>query len=254
MTWLLDCDGVIWLQDEALPGAVEAVCELRAGGTRVVMLTNNSFHRHSDYLAKLARLGMPTEREDLLSSAMAAALLVEKGERALVLGGPGLIEELQARGVDVVLAADRGDPGPVDAVVVGLDPSFDYKMLAVAAKSLHGGARLIGSNEDATFPTADGALPGAGALLVAVACAGQATPVVAGKPHAPTVGLIKERIGDVEMVVGDRPSTDGVLARRLGTRFGLVLTGVTPPGHGPVDPEPDLESPDLASLVAATCR
>ena len=56
------------------------------------------------------------------------------------------------------------------------------------------------------------------------------------------------------MVVGDRPSTDGLLARRLGTRFGLVLTGVTPSGHGPFDPEPDLEAPDLASLVAATCR
>ena len=136
----------------------------------------------------------------------------------------------------------------------GLDPSFDYASLAVAAKALHGGARLIGTNEDATFPTADGALPGAGSLLAAVACAGQATPVVAGKPHAPTVGLVNERIGDVEMVVGDRPRPTALLARRLGTRFGLVLTGVTPPGHGPFDPEPDLEAPTCFASSRATCR
>ena len=53
----------------------------------------------------------------------------------------------------------------------------------------------------------------------------------------------------VEIVVGDRASTDGLLARRLETRFGLVLTGVTRPGHGALDPDPDLEAPDLLSLV-----
>jgi ribonucleotide monophosphatase NagD (HAD superfamily) len=92
-------------------------------------------------------------------------------------------------------------------------------------------------------------MPGAGSLLAAVALAGQVEPVVAGKPHGSTIRLVEERVGKVEMVVGDRPSTDGVLARRLGARFGLVLTGVTPPGHGPVDPEPDVEAPDLAALV-----
>ena len=252
MTWLLDCDGVVWLQDEALPGAAEALSSLRASGTRVVMLTNNSYPRRSDHLAKLERLGMPTAPDDLLSSAMAAALLLEKGERALVLGGPGLLEELTARGVDTISPAEGGVAGHVHAVVVGMDPSFDYRSLALATKALHAGARLIGSNEDATFPTPDGVLPGAGALLAAVACAGQVSPVVAGKPHSPTLRLVRERIGQVEMVVGDRPSTDGVLARRLAARFGLVLTGVTPPTHGPLDPAPDIEAPDLLSLVHAT--
>lgn len=251
MTWLLDCDGVVWLQEQALPGAAEAVSRLRASGTRVVLLTNNSYPRRSDHLAKLARLGMPTDPEDLLTSAMAAALLLERGERALVLGGPGLMEELTARGVVTVKPSEPGEVGHLDAVVVGMDPSFDYRSLALAATALHAGARLVGSNEDATFPTPDGVLPGAGALLAAVACAGQATPVVAGKPHAPTVGLVQERIGEVEMVVGDRPSTDGLLARRLRTRFGLVLTGVTPPVHGPLDPEPDVEASDLLALVRA---
>jgi 4-nitrophenyl phosphatase len=251
MTWLLDCDGVVWLADEPIQGAAEAVASLRSSGHRVVMLTNNSYPRRSDHLAKLERMGMPTDPEDVLTSAMAAALLLEPGERALVLGGPGVIEELTARNVATVRPGTSSDIGTVDAVVVGMYPSFDYSSLAVAATAIHAGARLIGTNEDATFPTPTGLLPGAGSLLAAVATAGQVDPIVAGKPHPPTVSLVHERIGKVEMVVGDRPSTDGVLARRLATRFGLVLTGVTPAGHGPVDPEPDREVPDLLSLVKA---
>ncbi len=139
----------------------------------------------------------------------------------------------------------------MDAVVVGMDPSFDYSSLVAATKALRSGARLIGTNDDATFPAPEGALPGAGSLLAAVASAGQSEPTIAGKPYPPTVGLVRDRIGDVAMVVGDRPSTDGLLARRLEARFGLVLTGVTPSGHGPVDPEPSIERPDLLALVEA---
>ena len=253
MTWLLDCDGVVWLADQVIPGAPEAVAKLRAAGVRVVFLTNNSYPRRSDHVAKLERLGIPTAPEDVLSSAMAAASLLHPGERALVLGGPGVIEELTARGVVTVVAgADAGAPvAEVDAVVVGMDPSFNYSSLAAAAAALHAGARLIGTNDDATFPAPGAVLPGAGSLLAAVARAGQADPIVAGKPYPPTVGLVHERIGEVAAVVGDRPSTDGLLARRLGTRFGLVLTGVTPPGHGAVDPEPDVEAADLLALVRA---
>jgi 4-nitrophenyl phosphatase len=249
MTWLLDCDGVVWLADTAIPGASEAVNALRASGTRVVLLTNNSYPKRSDHIAKLDRLGMPTDPADVLTSAMAAALLLEPGERALVLGGPGVIEELTARGVSTVTPSEGREVGPVDAVVVGMFPGFDYAALVLAAKALHAGARLIGTNEDATFPTPQGMLPGAGSLLSAVAVAGQAEPTVAGKPHPPTVGLVHANVGDVEIVVGDRASTDGRLARRLETRFGLVLSGVTPHDHGRLDPEPDVEAPDLASLV-----
>jgi len=249
VTWLLDCDGVVWLAEQAIPGAAEAVRKLRASGLRVVFLTNNSYPRCSDHLEKLERLGMPTEPEDILSSAMAVAVLLEPGERALVLGGPGVIEELALRGVTTITPGADRRPGPIDAVVVGMDPSFDFAALSAATAALHAGARLIATNDDATFPAPEGLLPGAGSLLAAVATAGQARPAIAGKPHLPTVQLVRDRIGDVEVVVGDRPSTDGLLARGLRTRFALVLTGVTPAAHGPLDPAPDLEAPDLLALV-----
>jgi ribonucleotide monophosphatase NagD (HAD superfamily) len=63
------------------------------------------------------------------------------------------------------------------------------------------------------------------------------------------VALLRARAGDAVLVVGDRPSTDGALARRLGLPFALVRTGVTSDGREPMVVEPDEEAPDLLSLV-----
>ncbi|MGD0084110.1 MAG: HAD-IIA family hydrolase [Acidimicrobiales bacterium] len=249
MTWILDCDGVIWLADDPIPGAADAVRRLRAGGTRVVFLTNNSYPTRAEHLAKLERMAMASDPSDLITSSMAAAALLEPGERALMLGGPGIREALEARGVEAVEPGSvQGEEG-FDAVVVGFDLGFDFSRLAAAATALRAGARLIATNDDATFPTSSGLLPGAGSFVAAVATAGGATAEVAGKPFGPVVDLVRRTLGPVEVVVGDRPSTDGKLAERLGAKFALVLTGVTLRGHAPVEPEPAVEADDLAAVV-----
>jgi ribonucleotide monophosphatase NagD (HAD superfamily) len=225
MAWVLDCDGVIWLADEPIAGAVAAIARLRESGERVVFLTNNSWPRVAEHVAKLQAMGIPTDPDDVVTSSMAAARLISPGE---------------------------GDPMTVQSVVVGMDLGFSYARLSAATTALRAGkARLIATNEDATFPTAHGLLPGAGSVVSAVATAGGVSPIVAGKPYKPVAELLADRVGSVSMMVGDRPSTDGRMARVLGVPFGLVLTGVTPKGHGPVDPVPDLEAADLGALVDA---
>ncbi|MEZ0285639.1 MAG: HAD-IIA family hydrolase [Thermoleophilia bacterium] len=244
-TWALDLDGVLWRGAMPIPGAADAVARLRARRDRVVFLTNNAAPTISEHLAKLEGMGVPAAAEDLLTSAQAAATLLEPGSTALACAGPGVREALGARGVRMVEA------GPADAVVVGWHREFDFSRLARAADAVRRGARLIGTNEDATFPTPEGLLPGAGALLAAVAYASGARAEVAGKPHAPMRRLVAERIGPVTTVVGDRPSTDGALARALDARFALVLSGVT--GERELDglqPAPDAVAPDLAALVS----
>ncbi|HSJ72760.1 MAG TPA: HAD-IIA family hydrolase [Miltoncostaeaceae bacterium] len=243
-TWALDLDGVLWRGEMPIPGAADAVARLRGRGVRVVFLTNNAAPTVAAHLAKLERMGVAAGADDLLTSAQAAATMLEPGSTALACAGPGVREALAGRGVRIV------ETGPADAVVVGWHREFDFSRLARAAGAVRGGARLIGTNEDATFPTPDGLLPGAGALLAAVATASGATPDVAGKPHAPMRRLIAGRVGPVATVVGDRPSTDGALARALGARFALVLSGVT--GAQELDrlqPAPDAVAADLAALV-----
>jgi len=107
----------------------------------------------------------------------------------------------------------------------------------------------LATNDDASYPTALGLTPGGGALAAAVAYASGVEPEVAGKPHEPMVSLTRRRAGDIEMMVGDRPSTDGRFARRLRARFGLVLSGVTTEADLPGHPPADVVAPDLAALV-----
>ncbi|MGI8685954.1 MAG: HAD-IIA family hydrolase [Acidimicrobiales bacterium] len=243
MTWALDLDGVLWRGDTAIPGSAGAVAALRSRGERVVFLTNNSHERVDAYVAKLERVGVSAAPDDVVTSGQAAAQLLERGTTALVCGGPGVVEALDAAGVKVV------EEGPADAVVVGWHSSFDYERLTIATCAVLDGARLVGTNDDATYPTADGLIPGGGAILAAIAYASGATPEVAGKPNQAMVDLVAGRVGPVEVMVGDRPNTDGLLARNMGARFGLVLSGVTKESDLPVEPEPDFVAPDLATLV-----
>ena len=256
MTWILDLDGVVWLGPEPIPGSVDAVRRLRAAGERVLFLTNNSSAPIGDYLAKLVGLGIPAEAGDLLTSAQAAARLLEPGMTALVCAGPGVDEALRARGVTTVRE------GSADAVVVGWHTDFDYARLTAAFRAVHAGARLIGTNDDPTYPTPDGPLPGGGSILAAVATAAGIAAEIAGKPHAPMAALVRDRLalddtdgtdgtdGDHGVVlVGDRMSTDGLMAARLGVPFGLVLTGVTTTADLPVTPAPAFVADDLSTLV-----
>jgi 4-nitrophenyl phosphatase len=245
VAWVLDLDGVLWLDGVAIPGAANAVARLRAHGTKVVFLTNNSAPTVSEHLARLRQIGVPAGDGDLITSAQAAASMLEPGSSALVCAGAGVTEALTRRGVRAVRS------GRVDAVIVGFHQDFDNDRLTAASRAVLNGARLIGTNADPTYPTPTGPIPGGGALLAAVAYATGADPEIAGKPGRPVAALVAERVGRVDVVVGDRPSTDGRLARVLDARFALVLTGVTSADDLPVDPAPDVVAEDLAGVVNA---
>lgn len=252
--WLLDLDGVLWLGEKPIPHAADAVNELRERGYRVAFYTNNSFSSRQVLLDKFASHGIEGLDPNLVfSSGETAAGLCQAGERAYVLGGEGIKEALARIGVTVV-SDQQVDTSEVQVVIVGLDPSFDYRRLSRACDAIWKGARLIGTNEDATYPMASGPSPGGGALVAAVAYASGAKALIAGKPYPPTVELLQARLGHIDVMIGDRPSTDGVLAKRLGARFGLVRSGVTALDQRDIDPSPDFDAPDLASLVQSVAH
>jgi HAD superfamily hydrolase (TIGR01450 family) len=249
-----DLDGVIWRGDQAVAPAAAGVVALREAGLRVAFVSNNSSAPVGDVVAKLARMGIPAEPHDVVTSALAAAWLLghslAPGARVLVCGGPGVREALVGAGLEPV------DDGSAEAVVVGFHLDFDYAGLDRASRAVRDGARFVATNLDATYPVPGGVIPGAGSIVAAVATAAGTTPEVAGKPERPMVGIIRERYGDAGVVVGDRPSTDGALAAALGWPFALVLSGVTaavaPPGGEAIpDPAPPFVAADLGVLAPA---
>lgn len=245
MAWICDLDGVIWLGDRPVPGAADAIARLRARGERVLFVTNNSSSTVPAYLAKLRAVGIDAVADDLVTSAQAAARLIEPTEVALVCAGAGVVEALEERGVRWMR------DGSADVVVVGWHRDFDFERMAAATRAVLGGARLVATNDDPTYPAPDGPLPGCGAILASIVTATGATPVVAGKPYEPMAALVRERLREGlagSVFVGDRPSTDGRMARALGVRFALVLSGISADAEH-ADPPPDLVAPDLATLV-----
>lgn len=252
MAWALDLDGVVWLEDEPIPGAASAIADLRAAGEQVGFVTNFSFGRRADIIAKLERHGIDAG-DGVVTSAMATAALVAEGSRALVCAGPGVTDELQRRNIETIDASDpNAATARVDVVVVGYHPTFDYQRMTAASTAVRAGARLLGTNDDSTYPTAAGPVPGGGALLASIAVASGATPQIAGKPHQPIADIVHALLGPTGLMVGDRPDTDGLFARTLGWDFALVLTGTTSSDDLPVDPTPTVVAESLRTLVSAT--
>lgn len=250
---LCDLDGVVWLDHRAIPGAPEAVGRLRESGRRVVFVTNNSVSVVADHERALSSIGIPATG-DVVTSAQAAASLVDHGERVLVCGGPGVREAVIARGGVVVEPRDGAAP-TVTTVIVGLTRDVDYTMIDVASRAVRAGARFVATNDDPTFPTPHGLTPGAGSIVAAVSAAAGSVPVIAGKPHAPMADLVTVRCGpgfdgDTALMVGDRWATDGLFADELGCPFALVRSGVTERG-APAGGVADIDGADLAAVVDA---
>jgi 4-nitrophenyl phosphatase len=244
MLWVFDLDGVVWLAGHAIPGSAEAVEKLRAHGDSVVFVTNNSTPSLTDYVGLLSAAGLEVRPEELISSGQAAASLLAPGSRVTCVGGPGVLEAVRDRGAEIVPARARPD-----TVLVGRSLALDFAALADAATAIREGARFLATNTDATFPTPDGLEPGAGALVAYLEVGSGHKAEVAGKPEQPMADLVKRRFGQPEMVVGDRYETDGLFAKRVGSPFALVLTGVTKPDQVPPEVPETAVVPDLAAVV-----
>lgn len=255
---VVDLDGVMWVGERPLPGSGDGVNRLVDAGCSVVFVTNMSRLPVAAQRERLTRCGVRPPME-VVTSAVTAASLLATGDRVMVCGGPGIAEAVESVGAVVACyatdasgAAGESVEPAVDAVVVGMDPGFDYAACGRAMRAVRAGARLIGTNHDPTYPTPGGLEAGGGAILAAVAAAAEVTPVMAGKPNDATVSCLRGSLGDGPgIVIGDRPDSDGLLAEALGFDFALVLSGVIGGDDLPVSPEPALVAADLAAVVDA---
>ncbi|MHB8263156.1 MAG: HAD-IIA family hydrolase [Acidimicrobiales bacterium] len=222
-TWLVDLDGVVWLAGQPIAGAGEAVAAVRESGRRTLFVTNNSGPMKSVFVSRLHDAGIEAGIHEIATASDAAASLLSMGEEVFIWGEDGLAEAVEAAGGRIV-----DTPEKAVTVIVGWSTSFNFELLSRVSSAVRDGARFIGANEDPTHPTPSGLQPGTGALLAAVAAASHTVPTVAGKPHEAMVNLVNSMSSDnIEVAIGDRPSTDGLFAARLGLPFALVSSDAT---------------------------
>ena len=250
---LLDLDGVVYIGGEAIPGASQALRKAGDQGMRLAYVTNNANRTPAAVAEILNGFGISATREDVVTSAQAAArLLAERlpaGSAVLAIGGMGLRVALRERGLrPVSTAAER----PA-AVAQGYAPGISYPLLAEGGRAVAAGALFVGTNADRTLPSTHGLQPGNGSLLQVIAYATGQTPLIAGKPEPPLHKESLIRTGARHpLVVGDRLDTDIEAAWRVDADSLLVLTGVTGPAEAVLAPphqRPTYVADDLSGLL-----
>jgi HAD superfamily hydrolase (TIGR01450 family) len=246
--FLFDLDGVVYLGDEPLPHARESLARLRSAGKTVLFLTNDPRPTRSEVARRLARLGIEAHQREIFASGWATARYLEQSgvRSAYVVGSPGLVSEVREAGVEVV---ESGHP---EAVVIGGDERTSYAHIERAARLISGGARFVATNPDGSYPTPEGPIPGAGAVVAAIRAASNERPAVTlGKPYPEMFDLALEGLGVKTgriVMVGDNPSTDILGAHRAGITG--ILVSKTPVRFPSIHDfrTPDAVIPDLSFL------
>lgn len=258
-TVLADLDGVVYRGHRAIPHAIEALTAARAT-RRVGYITNNASRTDETVAAQLRELGLEqTVASDIVTSPQAAirllAGIVPAPATVLVVGGAGLVSEIEKAGYTATRSADDSPA----AVVQGFAPEVGWTQLAEAAYALatpedEGGIPWIATNTDWTIPQARGIAPGNGTLVSAVHTAVGRLATVAGKPETPIFAEAVARFGaEKPLFIGDRLDTDILGAVRAGIPSALVMTGIDRPKHvlaAPPSSRPTYLLADLSELDA----
>jgi len=228
-TIIIDLDGVVWRLNELIFGAREAITTLRNKGYKIVFLTNNSGMSRQQILTKLNSVNIVASIDEILSSPNTTAQYVSSlspQAKILMIGSAGLKTEILNAGLTVT-----DNPLEADFLIAGFDNSLSYEKLEKALQALLNGAKFIATNDDGMLPTETGYRPGAGAIIGAITGMIKRPPdVIVGKPNEVIIRQVLKNM-DVDIsqavIVGDSLGTDVKLAKNIGMRSILVLTGNT---------------------------
>ncbi|MFI8193539.1 HAD-IIA family hydrolase [Streptomyces sp. NPDC085946] len=240
---LVDIDGVLTVSWRPLPGAAEALREVREAGWAVALVTNTTSRTRASIAGTLAGAGFAVSAEDILTApAATAAYLAEHcpGARCALLNSGDIEEDLT--GVTLVDPADT-TAVPDVVLVGGAGPEFGYAALDRAFGHLQRGARLVAMHRNLYWRTDDGLRLDAGAFLAGLEQAARTEAEITGKPSPAFFRAALSRLGAAArgaVMVGDDIESDVLAAQRAGITGVLVRTGkYLPETHRAASGTPD---------------
>jgi NagD protein len=225
-SWLMDMDGVLVHEAEALPGADRWLAALRERDLPFLLLTNNSIYTRRDLAARLRASGLDVPEEFIWTSASATARFLETQRpdgTAFVVGESGISTQLYQAGYTLT---DR-DP---DYVILGETRTYSFERITQAIRLIGDGARFIATNPDPTGPSPAGPLPATGSVAALITKATGVEPYFVGKPNPLMMRTALNRLeahSETTAMIGDRMDTDIVAGLEAGMETILVLSGVT---------------------------
>ena len=226
--FLFDLDGVFFVGEDAIPGGAETIAWLDAKRLPYTFVTNTTSHPRSYLADKLARCGVHTAPDEILTPAVAAhEWLVEHGREPVALFVP---EPTAAEFGDLERTPAGADDGAAAVVIGDLGEGWTFGQLNRAFRLLMRNPRptLVALGMARYWRDVDGLTLDSGPFAQALAFACGADPVVMGKPAAPFFRAACDRLGmapPTVVMVGDDIRGDIGGAQDAGLRAVLVQTG-----------------------------
>jgi len=227
--FIFDLDGCLYRGCEPIEGASSVVAALRSRGKKILFLTNNSTKTPAAYVDKLRSMGIGVSLEEVLTSSVATANYIKRFGlgNCYAIGEEGLMTALKDEGFGIL---GEEDAACAKYMVCGLDTHVDYQKLSAACLAIQGGAKFFATNNDPSLPIEGGYLPGAGAIVSAIATATKAKPIIIGKPSSKVMRAALKKLGtkkDETAIIGDTLNMDVKAGKGAGIFTVLVLTGST---------------------------
>lgn len=260
--FVLDMDGTLVLGDRnnkglrPLPGAEQLFAALTELGMPFRVFTNGTTRTPLQYAHALQAIGFPVPDDGVLTPTSSALDVFRRSghHRVMVLGGKGIIEPLEAAGLET-LPPLRGTRA--DAVFAGwFRQELTFEALEAACDAVFAGAPFYSASQSLFFATAEGRQLGTSRAIAAVVrdITGCRVTVV-GKPSRQALRTAARHLGvpTAEIaVVGDDPELEVPMAHTDDALAVAVHTGI---GHArsfadlPDGVRPHLDLPDVGVLA-----
>ncbi|MCM3711600.1 TIGR01457 family HAD-type hydrolase [Sporosarcina luteola] len=220
-----DLDGTVYRGNEVIPEAAELIDGLQRSGIEPYFVTNNSSKTAKQFQTKLHRMGIRTEPEQIMTSAIASAKYCKEhfdGASVMMIGEEGLEQALVSEGFELT------SQNP-DVVIIGIDRSITYEKLSAASLAIRAGAVFLATNGDRAFPTERGLVPGNGSFVKLLESTTDCNAIHIGKPEPYMLHFIQQKgyRKDEMIMIGDNYETDIQAGIRFGIDTVYVEGGVT---------------------------
>jgi ribonucleotide monophosphatase NagD (HAD superfamily) len=148
------------------------------------------------------------------------------------LATPAVINEFRSAGLTVYGPNDH-ETGPIEeiplrpdieAVVIAQDPSYEFRTIAIATRyAIEHKLGFYAVGNGASFPSGDGFVPGARALVAPIEVASKSSAVILGKPNVESIRFSLDLDRDEVLVIGSDIATDVPFAEAIGAKSILVV-------------------------------